>query len=301
MATRNKLLFLRHTLPRLLANVQENEEVVIIDGASTDGTTEYLRQLHAIGKIDQFLSEPDHGEAHAFNKGLLLARGELLKVIVDDDVLHYPTIQRCKEYMLDNPAADVLGCDGGEFRWGLTEPAWWFCHVRDFEKWAQEGRAFNFSGPGMMLRRSSLPLLGLFHTGVLSIDGEYSRRISTLPVSIAWCSGMVYMHLLNPASNSHVHGKRIDAEAQRVKAFYNCEDPPRPVALRFRNAVPEPVRRALRPIKWMLLGPPPNFSVAPAPVREEMAGRVIEQMSGWLDKRNEALACCFQMAARGSP
>jgi len=299
MATRNKLLFLRHTLPRLLANVQEDEEIVIIDGASTDGTTEYLRQLHTLGKIDQFVSEPDHGEAHAFNKGLLMARGELVKVIVDDDVLHYPTIQRCKEYMLDNPAADILGSDGGEFRWGLTEPAWWFCHVRGFEKWAQEGRTFNFSGPGIMLRRGSLPLLGLFHTGVLCLDGEYSRRITTLPVRIAWCSRMVYMHFLNPASNSCVYGERIDAEAQRVKAFYNCEDPPRPVALRLRSAVPEPVRRALRPIKRMLLGPPSNLNLPPAPISEEDIGKAVEQMSAWLDQRNETLACCFRVAGKG--
>jgi hypothetical protein len=300
MATRNKLLFLRHTLPRLLANLQENEEVVIIDGASTDGTTEYLQQLHTVGKIDQFLSEPDHGEAHALNKGLLMARGELIKFISDDDVFHYPTIACCKQFMLKNPAADILGCDGGEIRWGQTEPSRLSNAIQGYEKWEQEGRPFTFSGLGMMLRKKSLSLLGMLHTGVVNVDDEYSRRVGTLPVKMAWCTRLGFIRFLTRASNSHVHGKRIAAESQRVQAFYNCQDP-QPLALRLRNGVPEPIRRALRPVKRILRGTPPDLNLSAAPISEESAGKVIQQMSAWLHQRNETLPCSFRMAARGSP
>ena len=71
-----------------------------MDGASDDGTVAYVAGLKARGLIDQFLSEPDCGEAHALNKGILLSRGALIKVITDDNVYHYPGIERCKAFML---------------------------------------------------------------------------------------------------------------------------------------------------------------------------------------------------------
>ena len=115
--------------------------------------------------------------AHGTNKGLLLARGELIKLITDDDVFHYPTIQHCKRYMLANPEVDILGTDGAAAWWGMSEPGQIGSVIRDFEKWAREGQPFAFYGLGMMLRRQSLALLGLFNTGFVAIDEEYGRRV----------------------------------------------------------------------------------------------------------------------------
>ena len=53
-------------------------EHVIVDGASTDGTPEWLAEQLAAGNIERYVSEPDRGIYDAMNKGINLARGEVL-------------------------------------------------------------------------------------------------------------------------------------------------------------------------------------------------------------------------------
>ena len=100
ITTRNKLPYLKEALGRLIKNAGEDEEIVVADGSSTDGTKEYLSQLYQNGKIHKFISEPDQNEAHGFNKCFVMARGELLKVVSDDDVFYYPAIRECKKFCL---------------------------------------------------------------------------------------------------------------------------------------------------------------------------------------------------------
>ena len=53
-------------------------EHVVVDGASTDGTPEWLAEQLAAGRIERYVSEPDRGIYDAMNKGINLARGEVL-------------------------------------------------------------------------------------------------------------------------------------------------------------------------------------------------------------------------------
>jgi glycosyltransferase involved in cell wall biosynthesis len=86
LTTFNKLSYLKEILEDLINNCKEDEEIVISDGASSDGTITFLESLLRDGKIHQFVSEKDFGEAHGFNKAILLANGELIKLISDDDI-----------------------------------------------------------------------------------------------------------------------------------------------------------------------------------------------------------------------
>ena len=76
-------------MPRLLSARKSDEEIVVVDGGSSDGAVDYLKKLHSEGGVNQFLSEPDIGQGHGINKALLLARGELIKPINDDDCYQY--------------------------------------------------------------------------------------------------------------------------------------------------------------------------------------------------------------------
>ena len=75
IATKNKLPYLKIALEKLIANKKEGEEILVADGASTDGTKEYIEELERAGKIDFYISEPDYAESHALNKLFLKAQG----------------------------------------------------------------------------------------------------------------------------------------------------------------------------------------------------------------------------------
>ena len=60
-----------------------NVEHIIIDNASTDGTLDILNQAHHSNLY--WLSEPDGGQANAINKGLKIARGEVVCFLNADD------------------------------------------------------------------------------------------------------------------------------------------------------------------------------------------------------------------------
>ena len=65
----------------------ENIEHVIIDGNSTDGTQEFIKNtIEKYGKKEvTFLSEPDNGINDATNKGFSIAKGDYLTLICSDD------------------------------------------------------------------------------------------------------------------------------------------------------------------------------------------------------------------------
>jgi glycosyltransferase involved in cell wall biosynthesis len=60
-------------LESLFAQSRVPEEIVIVDGGSTDGTIDILKRY---GDRVRWVSEPDEGHADAINKGWKMSRGK---------------------------------------------------------------------------------------------------------------------------------------------------------------------------------------------------------------------------------
>lgn len=76
---RNDAAHLQRTIESVLGQTYDNIEYVVIDGGSTDGTVDVIKQYE--DKIDVWVSEPDRGTHDAINKGLSLITGEWLNVM----------------------------------------------------------------------------------------------------------------------------------------------------------------------------------------------------------------------------
>jgi glycosyltransferase involved in cell wall biosynthesis len=226
LTTFNKIRYLRLTLPQLVQHCAFDEEIIVIDGGSVDGTREYLSELHAIGKIQHFVSEKDFGESHGFNKGMLLAEGVLIKLISDDDAFHYPSIGLCKQFMLDHPEIHALNTSGGGVETGsgaqIHEST--KAYERFFvERWLTTRHPFAHCGLGLMLRKTALPMLGLLNVGMVRSDAEYTLKITSIKINYAWFTGFGYVRILNSASNSHKMKQKISLETVRLNRAYGFD------------------------------------------------------------------------------
>jgi glycosyltransferase involved in cell wall biosynthesis len=79
-------------------------EHIVVDGGSTDGTAQWLRNTsEAVGIIG-----PDDGMYDAINKGLKLARGEVLAYLNCDEQYLSGALSRVKNYFAAHPEIDVI-------------------------------------------------------------------------------------------------------------------------------------------------------------------------------------------------
>lgn len=85
----NNVAGLRKTMESVFAQTYRDFEYIVVDGASTDGSVEVIREsaLQAEGLDFKWISEPDGGIYEAMNKGLKMAKGEYVLMLNSGDFL----------------------------------------------------------------------------------------------------------------------------------------------------------------------------------------------------------------------
>ena len=98
----NNLAGLCKTMESVLAQTYRDFEYIVIDGASTDGSAEYVR-AHA-DKLTYWVSEQDTGIYNAMNKGVRAATGEYVLMLNSGDFL-------VDEYVVERILPELDGTD----------------------------------------------------------------------------------------------------------------------------------------------------------------------------------------------
>ncbi len=80
---------LEQTIRSVVGQTFTDFEYIVIDGASTDGSVEVIKQY--ADRIDYWVSEPDKGIYNAMNKGIKVAKGEYLLFLNSGDGLYNRT------------------------------------------------------------------------------------------------------------------------------------------------------------------------------------------------------------------
>lgn len=93
------------------ASIADQEAVacehIVIDGGSSDGTAAWLAARPGITSV----SEKDRGMYDAVNKGLRLARGEILAYLNCDEQYLPGTLAFVRDFFAANPGVDILSGD----------------------------------------------------------------------------------------------------------------------------------------------------------------------------------------------
>jgi len=91
-----------------------NIELVVMDGGSTDGTVDVVKSFG--NEIQIFRSEKDAGAADAFNKGVDLAHGDIIRYVAGDDTILNGHTRRMVDYLMEQPEIDLLGARARSLR-----------------------------------------------------------------------------------------------------------------------------------------------------------------------------------------
>jgi glycosyltransferase involved in cell wall biosynthesis len=107
-ASFNRKEFIGAAIESVLAQKYSAFEHWVIDGGSSDGTLELLKQYPHL-KVH---SEPDRGVYDAWNKGIERATGDFITILNSDDVYAPGAFHSCAQMIANSPSAPVIsgGC-----------------------------------------------------------------------------------------------------------------------------------------------------------------------------------------------
>lgn len=105
-AVRNAMPWVAETVQSVLSQNDQDLEYIVVDGASTDGTREYLASRKH--QFATFVSEPDQGQYAAIAKGMQQASGDILGWINGDDILLPWTLKLVTRIFREFPTVDWI-------------------------------------------------------------------------------------------------------------------------------------------------------------------------------------------------
>ena len=104
---RNNKDTILQTIRSVLDQTYPHVEYLVIDGRSTDGTLEIIKQHE--DRIDYWLSEPDLGTSDAMNKGISYAQGDFIFWLASDDWIDPDYLEIAVEVLTRSSADFVYG------------------------------------------------------------------------------------------------------------------------------------------------------------------------------------------------
>ncbi|MCX6135458.1 MAG: glycosyltransferase family 2 protein [Ignavibacteriales bacterium] len=90
----------------LASSKRDQVEYIVVDGGSTDGTLDVVREHGQ--QISVWLSEPDEGISHAFNKGIRMAKGEIVGLLNAGDWYESGALVAVEDAFDANPEIEIL-------------------------------------------------------------------------------------------------------------------------------------------------------------------------------------------------
>lgn len=197
LVTKNKARHLEKAMKNIKTFVKPEDELIIIDGASTDRTTEVIQKYHNLVEI--YISEPDDNATEAFNKGILIAKGEFIKNLNDDDTIHAEAMEKAISVMDEHPEVDILLC-GGTKQHGKYYSVFYVPDGINYGTKVEDVIRWGACGVGLIIRRKSLTKAGLLIPVEVSSDSAFLAESIFRGLTVKFCRLNLFNHPIYPHS-----------------------------------------------------------------------------------------------------
>jgi glycosyltransferase involved in cell wall biosynthesis len=182
---------IRDTIESVITQLAEDDEYIIIDGGSTDGTLEIISEYS--NSIEKIISEPDKGPADAFNKGILLTKREVIGIINSDDQLMSGTLSAVRS--IPDELSPEIAFYGQTF----------IKHNNELRKMKirrmPDCYSISFSHCALFVPASCYEKYGLFSTRFkIAVDIEYILRLKSSGVKFKYISDLKCLKRLGGVS-----------------------------------------------------------------------------------------------------
>lgn len=102
----NQVDYLEKSILSVLQQSYDNIEYIIIDGGSSDGSVEIIKQYQ--DQLSYWVSEKDDGQTHAIKKGFDIATGDIYAWLNADDAYSMDTVSKAVEYLKYYSEVDLI-------------------------------------------------------------------------------------------------------------------------------------------------------------------------------------------------
>lgn len=104
--TYNQGRYLEAAIQSILTQAYPHLELLVIDGGSIDGSMEIIESYQ--NQLAYWVSEKDHGQSHAINKGFTRCTGELITFLNSDDLYLPGALKFAAEKFQANPGCGAI-------------------------------------------------------------------------------------------------------------------------------------------------------------------------------------------------
>jgi glycosyltransferase involved in cell wall biosynthesis len=217
LTTKNQAENLQKTLESHRTLIHSDDELLIIDGLSTDHTAKVVKQYADM--VDIFISEPDISSMDALNKGILGSRGKYIKHLTDDDVIYPEATEQAIQVLDEHPEIDLLVCGGTKQKGDNTYPVW-LPPGTNYGSSVEDGFKYGTCGVGFVVRRSAFSRIGLFHPTNVAADREFVVRAIKQGASVKFCRINLFNHPIFDQSFHIIHGQESKSDDRSLVKRY---------------------------------------------------------------------------------
>ena len=215
----NQGAFIEKTLLSVCNQKYKNIEHIVVDGGSTDATLEILSR-HAGADNLRWISESDTGMYDAINKGLMMARGEVVAYLNTDD-LYFPwTVSAIVDTFSRHPKVDLVYGDmvSRDLNTGQDE-LFFFPQRFNVHRLIRSGW---LGQPTVFFRRQVLDTVGLFDDD-LKLLGDYDYWIRVgQHCQVAKCVEFLAVQTNHSSTKRQEQSEELADEGRMLKEKYSA-------------------------------------------------------------------------------